>query len=553
MQFGDFSRLCSTIEPVSGRLETIRLVSDVLRTVPREELPVLIRFLMGRVFPDWSPEKLGIGPNLLYDAVAYVAGKSRDDLLHAIGRTGDVGLAVEQLLVAKEQTSFFTEDPSLMDVYQDLTRIAGTSGKRSQREKLLVLRRLFANTNPEEGKYLSRLILGDMRIGVGEGNLREAIALAFSVTSGTVEHAHQALNDLGEVAVLALQGEEALQSVTIRPFHPVRTMLAQAGTITGALAENGALAAEKKYDGSRFQFHRVGTAVRIYSRKLEDVSDALPDVTRQLVAATTRDVILDGEVIAVKNGRPMPFQTVLRRFRRKHDVEEKIREISLVPVVFDILFLDGKSLIDLPLDERRRCLEEAVSGVLAPRLVSDREEEIQAFYQAALDEGHEGIMLKTLPSRYTPGIRGKNWIKIKPEVDTLDLAVVGAEWGEGKRAHLFGSFLLACQAGEGELVPLTRVATGFSDEQLAEIFELLRDSVISQTGKEVSLEPGLVVEIGYAEIQVSPNYEGGFALRFPRFVRIRDDKGLADIETLNGIRRRYSIQQAQKVGGPATT
>jgi DNA ligase-1 len=213
----------------------------------------------------------------------------------------------------------------------------------------------------------------------------------------------------------------------------------------------------------------------------------------------------------------------------------------MVPNVFDILWLDGETLIDRPFSERRKILESVVTHFIAPQTRSDREDEITKTYEAALTAGHEGIMIKVPESPYTPGQRGKNWIKIKPEVDTLDLAVIGAEWGEGKRAHVFGSFLVACQES-GKLVPLSRVATGFSDEQLAEVYDLLKESVISEKGKEVTFEPSLVFEVGYSEIQASSNYEGGYALRFPRFIRLRDDKDITDIETIEGIRTRYSRQ-----------
>jgi DNA ligase-1 len=324
-------------------------------------------------------------------------------------------------------------------------------------------------------------------------------------------------------------------------------MLAQQGTIDDAIMEHGSVAAEYKYDGNRFQFHREGDRCRMYSRKLEDVTDALPDVIALLKETTSHDVILDGEVIAVKNGRPLPFQTVLRRFRRKYEIAAMQEEIELIPNVFDILYADGDTLIDLPLSARRKRLEEVLTDHIAPQIVSGDKDEIEQMYQAALDAGHEGLMLKVLASPYSPGIRGKNWMKIKPEVDTLDLAVIGAEWGEGRRAHLFGSFLLACQ-DQGELVPLSKVATGFSDDQLAEAYGILKDHIISQSGKEVKFEPMLVFEIGYSEIQTSPNYRGGFALRFPRFIRIRDDKGIDEIETMESIRERYMAQNRRTSG-----
>jgi DNA ligase-1 len=548
MLFIDFSRCCERLEGIAGRLEMIDVISRELPALSPDELPIFVRFIMGRLFPDWSQTKLGIGPNLLYEAIGYVAGVRKEAVVEKINTTGDVGRAVEELLAVKSQMTFFHEQLDLVRVYNELVAIASMGGKRSQREKLLAVRRLLGNAHPLEGRYLARIMLEELRIGVGEGSVREAIAKAFGVGPSLVEHAMQAINDLGEVARLAKKEPGALKDVNITLFHPVRMMLAQAGMIADAIKEHGAVAAEYKYDGSRFQFHKKGNWCRMYSRRLEDVTGALPDVISQLLGATDHDVIIDGEVIAVKGDRPMPFQSVLRRFRRRHDVAEATAEIKHIPHIFDLLYLDGETLISLPLSERRKKLESTVKFFIAPQVVSDDPEVIGRTYRAALDAGHEGLMLKVLMSPYTPGQRGKNWIKIKPEVDTLDLAVIGAEWGEGKRAHLFGSFLVAC-LDEGQLVPVSRVATGFSDEQLAEVYDLLKDTVTSRAGKEVMFEPAIVFEIGYSEIQTSPTYEGGYALRFPRFVRIRDDKDIKDIETLDSIRDRYQ-RQAKTVQSP---
>jgi len=541
MDFAEFSLICERIEGISGRLEMIEIVASVLPHLLEDELPVFVRFVMGRVFPDWSPLKLGIGPNLLYEAVGYVAGRKKAAVVAAVNETGDVGLAVERLLATKSQTSFFSEALTLTGVYADCTRIATTDGNRSQREKLRIIEGLLGNAGALEGRYLSRLLLEELRIGVGEGNVRDAVARAFAVDASLVAHAHQALNDLGEVALLARQGEEALRAVRIEPFRPVKMMLAQQGTIGEMVADHGAVAVEYKYDGTRFQFHKVGKECRMYSRKLEDVTGAVPDVIEALDRAIPHDVIVDGEVIAVKDGRPRPFQFVLQRFRRKHEVEEAIGRVDLVPHLFDILYLDGETIIDRPFFERRKILEGTASAYLAPQWVSDDVSRLEEIYADALDAGHEGVMLKTLDAAYTPGVRGKNWIKIKPAVDTLDLAVIGAEWGEGRRARLFGSFLLACQQ-EGELLPVGKVATGLSDEDLAAIYDLLKDLVIAEKGKEVVLEPVVVFEVGYAEVQKSPTYASGYALRFPRFVRVREDKGVDEVETVDGMLERYERQ-----------
>ncbi|MDV0444341.1 ATP-dependent DNA ligase [Methanorbis rubei] len=542
MLFREFAELCDTIEKTSSRLAMADLLAEVFPTLSADDLPIFVRFSRGKIFPDWSAEKLGFGPGLLYEALAYVIGKKRETVISAINSSGDTGRVVEGLLEKREQTMFFSEELELLDVHSRFVQMAKTSGRKSQQERMRSAQYLFSNASPLEGRYLARLMLEEMRIGVGEGVVREAVAKGFAVSEEIVEHAHQALNDLGEVALLAKTNSAALAEVRITPFRPVKMMLAQAGSITGMVETHGSVVAENKYDGSRFQFHKVGSKTAIYSRRLEEMTKSLPDVVALLTAATDHDVIIDGEVIAMQDGKPMPFQTVLRRIRRKHDVAEVAGAISMQPRVFDILVCDGETLIDKPLSERRSILESVMKEFVAPQMVSDSSEDIERYYHAALDSGNEGIMLKVPDSPYLPGNRGKLWIKIKPEVDTIDLTVIGAEWGEGKRAKMFGSFLLACQDENGDLLELSRVATGIDDAMLAELYELFKEKIVAEHGKTVVFEPDVVFEVGYAELQRSTNYAAGYALRFPRFVRLRDDKDPSEIETIESLARRYSMQ-----------
>ncbi len=525
----------------------VEVLAETLLTLQEIELPVFIRFIMGRIFPDWSPKKIGIGPNLLFEGLAYVIGKQKETVIEALNSKGDIGTAVEELVSMKEQTSFFSEQLTLLEVYAAMEKIASIDGKGSQREKNLLIRRFFGASSPLEARYLARLLLEDLRIGVGEGTIRDAIAKVFDLPVSVLDHAIQVTNDIGEVAFLALKDPNSLNSVKITLFHPVRMMLAQAGDIATGIHDHGKISAEYKYDGSRFQFHRKGKSCRVYSRKLEDITSSVPDVTEMLMSVTSRDIILDGEVIAVKDGRPLPFQTVLRRVRRKNEVEAIKDSIELTPLVFDILYLEGNDLISLTYGERREILLKEVKKYVAPNIISDDPAEIERYYMNGLDQGHEGIMLKVLSSQYTPGVRGKSWLKIKPHVDTLDLVVTGADWGEGKRAHVFGSFHLACRDND-YLIPISKVATGFSDEELALLYDVLKDIVVSTKGKSVILEPNLVFEIGYSEIQKSPNYSGGYALRFPRFISVRPDKSIDDIDTIETILDRYDFQEQHRTG-----
>ncbi len=546
MKFKIFAEICQDLEATKGRLDRISLLSEALSTCNIDDLPIFVQLIRGRPFPDWSSQKLGIGPNLLYDAIAYVTGKKKEDVIEEINRTGDVGSAVEHLMAEKEQMSFFQTELTLQDVYTALLDIAGSGGARSQRDKTRIIIKLLSDASPNEGRYIAGILLEDMRIGIGEGNLRDAIASSTGIDPDVIDHGIQVTNDIGKIAVLAESGEVNLIDLTIVLFRPVRMMLAKQGSISGALTDFSEISVENKYDGARFQFHTNGEESRIYSRKLEDVTEALPDIVSMLNDATNgHDIILDGEIVAVKNGILLPFQNVLKRFRRKHNIAAMSDEIELVPFVFDILYLDGLTLIDLSFRDRRQKLENTLSKFITPQITSERKDTIELFYHEALDAGHEGIMIKNPAASYTPGVRGKDWIKIKPEVDTLDLVVTGAQWGEGKRAHLYGSFLLACYE-DGKFLPVSRVATGFSDEQLHWLYQELNGDVLSTSGKDLVFEPRLVFETGYSEIQESPTYETGYALRFPRFIRVREDKGINEINSRADILDRYMQQNKNR-------
>ncbi|MFB6220021.1 MAG: ATP-dependent DNA ligase LigA [Halolamina sp.] len=570
MQFAAFADRAAELEAEPADLETVSLVADLL-VEAGDDLPVVSRFLQGRVFPGWDARTLDIGPTLCYEALAKAAGTNvtADDIEERLAEEGEIGAVAAGLNLGGQQglgafaAGGGDDGPTVAEVDDALREVAAAEGAGSEDAKLAALFGLFSRVSSAEARFLARLVLGEMRIGVGEGTVRDAIAEAFDVDPEMVVDALQVSNDYGRVAVLARdEGEDGLQTVSLETGRPVQAMLAQAGTVAGALEEWERVAAETKFDGARVQVHhhpegiappaedRESTpddpTVRLYSRNTAEVTEALPEIQEFVEARLGAPAILDGEVIAVDDdGDPLPFQEVLRRFRRKHDVARMREEVTLDLHAFDCL-LDGRvdaaadrtgpDLLDVPFRERHERLRELLPGAASEVCYSDDAAEIEAFEADALEAGHEGIMLKRPESAYTPGDRGKDWLKRKPDVETLDCVVTGAEWGEGRRANEFGTFLLSVR-GEDGYETIGKVATGITDERLAELTELLEPHVVSEKGQTVSFRPEVVFEVGYEEIQVSPTYGSGYALRFPRFVGVRADKSPDDADSVERVKR----------------
>jgi len=554
MQFAAFAERADEIEAEPADLETIDLVADLLAEAG-EDLPVVARFVQGRVFPAWASTTLDVGPSLCYAALARAAGRNvtADDVEERLADRGEIGAVAASYDLGGQRGlgAFGTgeDDLTVAEVETRLRRLADAEGEGSEDRKLRLLFDLFNRCSPPEARYLARLVLGEMRIGVGGGADRDAVAEAFDVPVDRVERAMQVTNDHGEVAVVARDsGEGGLAELGLEVGRPVDAMLAQAGTVTEALDDWGTAAVEWKYDGARVQVHYDGEEVALFSRNMEEVTDPLPEVVEFVEGALDVPAIVDGEVVAVaEDGSPLPFQEILRRFRRKHDVAQAREDVAVELHAFDCLHADGEDLLDAPLTERHDRLR-AVLGDVAPDaaadlVISDDPGEIETVEAAALEAGHEGIMLKNPESAYTPGRRGKNWLKRKPDVETLDLVVTGAEWGEGRRANLLGTFLLAARSGEGTastddgFETIGKVATGITDEELEELTDLLEPHVRSEDGADLDIEPAVVFEVGYEEIQPSPTYSSGYALRFPRFLGVRDDKDPADADSVERVER----------------
>ena len=556
MKYAELADLYRRLEKTTLKTLKTRFVSDFLKRTPDELLEIIPYLILGKVFPDWDERELGVGEKLLIKAVSMATGVPEREIENSVRDTGDLGESVALALKKKRQKSFFSQPLTIKRVYDTFVKIAEASGQGSQDRKLKYLANLFMDSQPEEGKYLARTVLGTMRTGVAEGLMRDAIASAFGVKAELVERAYMLTSDFGYVARVAkLEGNEGLSKVRIQVGKPIRPMLAQnAASVKEALTEMGGKAAfEIKYDGARVQVHKDGDRVVIYSRRLENVTKSIPEVVDAVLESVKAEkAIVEGELVAVgEEGKPRPFQYVLRRFRRKYNIEEMIEKIHLELNLFDVLYVDGEGLIDTPFSERRKRLEGIISSNerirLAEQLVTAKADEAEAFYQRALELGHEGLMAKRLDSVYEPGNRGKKWLKIKPTMEDLDLVIIGAEWGEGRRAHLLGSFLVAAfDPHSGEFVPVGKVGSGFTDEDLAEFTRMLKPLIVREEGKYVEIEPKVVIQVTYQEIQKSPKYESGFALRFPRYVALREDKSPEEADTIERIAQLYEFQERFK-------
>jgi len=521
--FSELANLCQALEKTTKRKEKTRLLSTFLLGLEEEEVVPAAYLVVGRVFPEADPKVLEVG----WSTVSRVR--------RGIG-----------------QAALVREPLTILRVYRYFEEIASASGKGSRKKKEYLLAGLFNEASPLEAEYIMRILSGEMRIGVSEGMMLEAVAEAAGVSPELVRRSHMLLGDLGRVAVTALkEGKEGLRRVGVQLFKPIEPMLAEMSyDLEEVVARHGGKTAfEYKFDGARIQIHKMSRKVRIFSRRLTDVTESLPDIVElTLREVGAGEVLLEGEVVAFgADGRPLPFQDLMRRFRRVHRVDEMVRKIPLRLHLFDILYLDGRSLIDTPYKERWNILAQICRNeLLASRIVTGQVSEADRFLREAMEAGHEGLMAKALDSPYTPGVRGKRWFKIKP-ADHLDLVIAAADWGHGRRRGWLSNYYLAALNPETERFEFVgKTFKGLTDEEFEEMTQRLLGLKVSETEYTVHVKPEVVVEVVYNEIQRSPRYWSGFALRFARITRIREDKGPREADTITRVRELYEKQFERK-------
>jgi DNA ligase-1 len=487
-------------------------------------------------------------------AISKASGFSDKDVIKKFKEKGDLGKVAEECIKIKKQATLSQKKLTVGKVFENVQKLATISGAGSQDKKLNLIAELLTSAKPKEATYVTRTILGTLRIGVAEGIIRDAIAKAFDVDAKTVEKAWNFNADYGEIARIAKEkGEKGLQNVSVELGKPIQVLLAQkASDLKEALDKFENAALEFKYDGMRAEIHKKGDKVWIFTRRLEDVSNQFPELVRFTKSSVkAKNCIVEGEVIGISpsTGKPLPFQQLSQRVQRKYDIEKMVNEIPVQINLFDITYLDGEPLFDRPFKERRGLLEKIIKKIpnkfqLAKQLVTKDLKKAEKFYEDALKHSQEGLIVKNLDSKYRPGRRVGFWLKVKPTMEHLDLVIIGADWGTGKRANWLSSYILACRdPNTGDFLKCGMLGTGLTDKQFKEMTEKLKPLITEEKGRRVKIKPKIVIEVAYEEIQKSPHYDSGFALRFPRLIRERtQDKGANEADTIERVRKLFKSQ-----------
>jgi DNA ligase-1 len=528
----DLATLVTTSRHVAStrsRNDKAAALADFLRNLALDEIAFAVAVLSG-----YTPQgRIGVG---------YAAIRAASD--------------AQRASLAAEQPDLFASAVddhgplTLRDLDRTLSELARASGRGVAAARTRLLRSLFARATAEEQQFLRHLLLGELRQGALSGVMEEAVARASGLSAERIRRAQMLAGDLGVVAVAALtQGEQGLEPFRLTLFRPVRPMLAQpAEDVAEAIDRLTTAAFEFKLDGARIQIHRDGARVAVYTRQLNDVTEAVPEVVDAVRALPLRDAVLDGEVIALRNdGKPHPFQVTMSRFGRRLDVEASRLALPLTTVLFDVLRRDGVDLFDRPERERRAALEACAAPLCVPRLVTADAEEARAFFAQALAAGHEGLMAKSLDAPYVAGGRGAAWLKVKP-AHTLDLVVLAVERGSGRRSQWLSNLHLGARdPSTGGFAMLGKTFKGMTDEMLAWQTRALDALATRREGHIVWVRPELVVEIAFSDVQQSPRYPAGMALRLARVIRYRPDKRPAEADTIQTVREILEGQARKQI------
>ncbi|MBT4176003.1 MAG: ATP-dependent DNA ligase [Thaumarchaeota archaeon] len=567
MKFSIISDAFQKMEATSKRLEKTDILVKLIQEIPDDVISKAIYLIQGKLRPNFEGVELGIAEKLVMRAMSKSSGIPLKKIEEDYNKGGDLGRTAENILHQKIQTTFASETITLEKVYETLFKISNLEGKGSQEMKMKYVSSMLNDATPQESKFILKILLGTLRLGIAENTVMDALAIAFTGKKENreiIENAYNVSSDLGKVAeIISTEGLEQIKKFQIKLFSPIRPMLADR-TKSGEETVNKfqeKFAAEYKLDGERAQIHKQKDKIEIFSRSLEIITSYYPDIVEKISKLIiSDDAILEAEVVAMNSnsGDFLPFQELMHR-RRKYEIDEAVSKYPITVNFFEVLFSDGKNCMEMKYEERRKLLEKIIKqddfARLIPMSIIESEEQVLEVLENSINSGCEGLMLKHLDSTYRAGIRGSNWLKLKREYqnelgDSLDLVVVGAFFGKGRRTGKYGTLLLATYNDEDDIFPsICKVGTGFTDESLDQLYQILSPKVtlkknpriVSEMEADVWFEPELVIEIVASEITQSPIHKTalnmlkentGLALRFPKFTgKIRTEKNSEDAST----------------------
>ena len=579
MKFSIISDAFQKMEATSKRLELTDILVELIKEIPEDVISKAVYLIQGKLRPNFEGVELGIAEKLVMKAMSKSSGIPLKKIEGDYNKGGDLGQTAENILKQKIQTTFSSETITLERVYETLLKIANLEGKGSQEMKMRYVSSILNDATPQEAKFILKILLGTLRLGIAENTVMDALAIAFTgekENREVIENAYNVSSDLGKVAqVVSTGGIEQIRKFQIQLFNPIRPMLAdriKSGEDTVKKFQND-FAAEYKLDGERAQIHKQKDTIMIFSRSLENITSYYPDIVEKISKLIiSDDVILEAEIVAMNtnSGDFLPFQELMHR-RRKYEIDEAVMKYPITVNFFDVLFSNGKNCMEMEYMERRKLLEKIIKeddfARLIPMSIINNEEQILEVLENSINSGCEGLMLKHLNSTYRAGIRGSNWLKLKREYqndlgDSLDLVVIGAFFGKGRRTGKYGTLLLATYNDEEDVFPsICKVGTGFSDESLDQLYQILSPKVtlkknpriISDMAADMWFEPELVIEIVASEITQSPIHKTasdkikentGLALRFPKFTgKIRTEKNAEDASTDEEVIALYKVQK----------
>ncbi len=561
MHYSEFVELYETLAKTSKRLEKTSILAEFLKKL-KHQPSELIYLLKGRTFPDYDPREFGISDKLVIKAIAKASGVSESELYKKYKKLGDLGEIADEFIGQRKQSTLFKSKLETKKIFENLKKLVEIEGKGAVEKKLSLISELLNSASGKEAKYIIRTLLSDLRVGVADGILRDALAEAFfpeEKLSKKIESAYDLSNDYAVVFESALKGKKELEKISITPGKPMKVMLPiKVSDIKEAFRICGKPAAiEHKYDGFRVLINKDEKGnIALFTRRLENVTNQFPDIVK-IVKENIKghSFIIDSEVVGYnpETKKPLPFEAISQRIKRKYDIEKIIKNLPVEINVFDIIYHNGKIIAHLPFKERRNLLEKVIKTEklkirTSSQFITEDENKALKFYKEALKTHEEGIMIKSLNAPYQPGRRVGFMVKMKPDVADLDLVIVGAEYGSGKRAGWLTSYIVACKSHD-KFLEVGKVSSGLKEKEeegtsYKEMTKLLKPLITEEKDKEVKVKPRLIVSVTYQNIQKSPSYSSGYALRFPRITHYRPDRKPFDIATLEEIEKEVKKSRA---------